>query len=135
MLVGNGAAGGWRGTGAEEAETGRGGRRGQADLPWWRAEAGGDRVRGPCGGGWRARPSSVQPRPRLKVSALCSRRPRAHAKPRRRFLEGTRPPQRGGPGYALSQTAPGKEGVYWAAASPFRALHALRTVPGSDLTL
>lgn len=52
MLAGNGAAGGWRGTGAEEAETGRSGRRGQADAPWRRAEAGGDRVRGP-GGGWR----------------------------------------------------------------------------------
>lgn len=39
------------------------------------------------GGGWRARPSSSPPRPRLKVSALCSRRLRAHAKPRRRFPE------------------------------------------------
>lgn len=96
-----------------------------------RRAATGSEVRVAGGGGWRAGPSSVQPRPRLKVSALCSRRPRTHAKRRRRFLERTRPPQRGGPGYALSQTAPGKEGVYWAAASPFRALHALRTVPRS----
>lgn len=51
MLAGNGAAGGWRGTGAEEAEAGvwvaREGRR-----PMRRAEAGRGPVRGPCGG-WR----------------------------------------------------------------------------------
>lgn len=50
------------------------------------------------GGGWRARPSSAPPRPRLKVSALCSRRLWA----RGGSLRGTRPPRRGGPGCASS---------------------------------
>lgn len=86
--AGNGVAGGWTGTGAEEAEAGVGGAGGptrhggqQRQMVAWSAL----RVAG--GGGWRARPSSAPPRPRLKVSALCSRRPREHAKPCRRFSE------------------------------------------------
>lgn len=87
----------WRVTARRAAGEGLGRRRqrrgvgwrGKADAPCGeqRRAAARSEVRVAGGGGWRARPSSVQPRPRLKVSALCSRRPRVHAKPRRRFLE------------------------------------------------